>query len=53
MRNVQSAARTSNETAPRVQVLRRRGAPEVQPAAMERKLQADVAAWLRERRTAR
>lgn len=54
MRNAQTASRTSPDRLPRVHVLRRQGAsPESQAGSVERKLQADVAAWLRERRAAR
>lgn len=45
--------RTPQPATPRPAVIRRRESQEPQPAAMEKKLQADIAAWLRERRGSR
>lgn len=45
--------RTPQPPTSRPAVIRRRETQEPQPAAMEKKLQADIAAWLRERRTSR
>ncbi|MFU8858144.1 MAG: hypothetical protein ACNA8S_14205, partial [Deferrisomatales bacterium] len=45
--------RTPQTPTPRPAVIRRRESQEPQPAAMERKLQADIAAWLRDRRSSR
>jgi hypothetical protein len=47
------SARAPQDGQPRVVVIRRREESAPQPASVERKLQADVAAWLRERRATR
>jgi hypothetical protein len=41
------------DTAPRIAVIRRKETPVPSGATIEKKLQADVAAWLRERRSPR
>jgi len=54
MRNQEFCATTVQDGPLRVAVIRRRDDRALpQTGAVERKLQADVAAWLRERRTAR
>jgi len=53
MRKRELSPGNTQEAQPRVAVIRRRDDRTPQPAAVERKLQADVAAWLRERRSAR
>jgi len=53
MRNREIEARTFQDGQLRVAVIRRRDDRDPQPGAVERKLQADVAAWLRGRRSSR
>jgi len=53
MTNREVTVRRAQEGHVRVAVIRRRNDQDPQPAAVERKLQADVTAWLRERRAAR
>lgn len=53
MRNRQNLAKAPSEPERRVAVIRRRESPEPQRGTLERKFQADVAAWLRDRRTGR
>lgn len=53
MRNREFEARTYQDGQLRVAVIRRRDDRDPQPGAVERKLQADVAAWLRGRRASR
>lgn len=53
MTNREISVRRAQDGQPRVAVIRRREDRDPQPGAVERKLQADVTAWLRERRAAR
>lgn len=53
MTSQEMTARRTPEGQVRVAVIRRRNDREPQPGAVEKKLQADVTAWLRERRSAR
>jgi len=53
MRNRENALQKSPTTPSQVAVVRRREPVAPQDAAVERKLQADVAAWLKARRNTR
>ena len=53
MRTREFVATAPKNGQPRIAVIRRRDDQDPQPGSVERKLQADVAAWLRERRSAR
>lgn len=53
MRNRESRTEVPTDHPPRVAVIRRRNGQEPQRGSLERKFQADVAAWLKGRRNTR
>lgn len=53
MRNRENRIEAPAEHLPRVAVIRRKSGAEPQRGSVEKKLQADVAAWLRGRRNGR